>query len=297
MKEGEKIGRIIKGFGGFYFVEAAGTIYICRIRGRLKRVNGGVLVGDHVKFLPLSTTEGVIEEILPRQNQLIRPKVANIDQAIIVLAATSPSPDWLLLDRLLVFCHHAGILARICFNKSELADASLQQEIAIYHEAGFDVLLSSAVKGHGKEELTTWLAGKVSILAGPSGVGKSSLLNLIDPTFALSTGSISEKLGRGRHTTRTVEIFPLQCGGWVADTPGFSLLDLPKDLQPADLAQAYPEMMRQPACRFDGCLHQQEPDCAVKTAVITGQIAKQRYQRYLILLEELENREELYQHD
>lgn len=297
MNDGQKIGRITKGFGGFYFVEAAGTVYTCRIRGRLKRENSGVLVGDYVEFLPLSPTEGVIENILPRQNQLIRPKVANIDQAIIVLAAASPSPDWLLLDRLLVFCHHAGILSRICVNKSDLAEPALRQEVEMYHKAGFDVLLASAKQGYGKEILTAWLAEKVSILAGPSGVGKSSLLNLIEPGFALSTGGISEKLGRGRHTTRTVEIFPLQCGGWVADTPGFSLLDLPKDLQPADLSQAYPEMARQELCRFDGCLHQQEPGCAIKMAVNAGQIAEQRYQRYLTLLEELQNREELYQHD
>jgi len=293
----QKQGIILKGLGGFYFVvdqNAQDQVYTCRLRGKLRRHDGGVLVGDRVLFAPLNEAEGVVEEILPRQNQLIRPKVANIEQAVLIFAAASPEPDWLLLDRLLIFCHQAGITPRICFNKEDIAAEELKMGAEIYQKAGFDVLLVSAFLGRGKEEIQKWLAGRVSIVAGPSGVGKSSLLNMVEPGFALETGDISTKLGRGRHTTRLVELFPLSSGGWVADTPGFSLLDMPKEMRPEDLAAAYPEMRQAKPCRFDGCLHHKEPGCTIREMVAENEIQQERYQRYLYLLDELQKREERY---
>ncbi len=290
----KKQGVIIKGMGGFYFVTAQEQHYTCRLRGKLRRREGGVVVGDQVRFVPLNEAEGVVEEILPRRNQLIRPKVANIDQAFLILAAASPQPDWLLLDRLLVHCHQANIKPCICLNKWDIATAELNLGAAIYQKAGFDVLLTSALLGRGKEELQNRLAGRVSIVAGPSGVGKSSLLNMVEPGFTLETGDISAKLGRGKHTTRLVELFPLSCSGWVADTPGFSLLDLPKEMHPEDLAAAYPEMRQAQPCRFDGCLHHKEPGCTIRELAEKGEVHPERYRRYLDLLEELQKREERY---
>lgn len=296
MAEAWKEGTIVKGHGGFYFVESGGQIYTCRLRGKLKRQPGGILVGDRVSFLPLPGREGAVEAILPRQNQLLRPKIANVEQAVLIFAAATPEPDWLLLDKLLLFCYQAGITARICFNKADVATESFLKGVETYRQAGFDTLLASALQGQGVETLRDWLKDRVSLVAGPSGVGKSSLLNAVDPSLGLETGEVSRKLGRGRHTTRMVELFSLRIGGWVADTPGFSLLELPQQLTPSALAQAYPEMARLQPCRFESCLHRKEPGCLVKEKVACGEISQDRYARYLYLLEELEQREAQY-HD
>ena len=173
------------------------------------------------------------------------------------------------------------------------ADHLVYQQKMVYEQAGFPVILASAQTGQGKEALQSALCGKISVVAGPSGAGKSSLLNLLEPGFALTTGSISDKLGRGRHTTRYVELLPLTTGGWIADSPGFSRLDLPVELTTEALAALYPDFLQVAShCRFDGCLHDQEPDCAVKAACQKGDIDQGRYQRYLLLLEELRQRQQ-----
>lgn len=303
---------MLKSHGGFYFVQAGATVYACSPRGRLKQELKaqplGLIVGDRLELAPLdeqiSGMEGafdgapaalpkaVIESLLPRENYLIRPKIANVQQCLIVLAARHPKPDLLLLDRLLIALLYAGITPVIVLNKIDQPGAeALWQELAAYRQAGFTVLPLSAERRQGIEPLFELLAGKISTVAGQSGVGKSTLLNLLQPDRELQTGDISRKLQRGRHTTRLVELLPLtaeQGGGWIADTPGFSRLSLPEQLAPADLAQYYPDFKKfAHACRYDGCRHQNEPACGVKEAVAAGKLAAGRYQRYLTLLAEL----------
>lgn len=291
-------GIIIKALGGFYYVsDETGTVFTCKLRGKLKRRSEGVLVGDRVSFQLIGGGEGVVEDILPRRNSLFRPKIANVDQGLIILAARDPDPDFLLLDRLLLLMQRAGIPPILCVNKTDLlsTDSPMYERFAPYEQAGFSLVWASAETGQGRESLRELLRGKITVLAGPSGVGKSSTLNLQNADLALETGSVSEKLGRGRHTTRCVELLRLD-GGWVADTPGFSRLDLPADLQPEELGQWYPEFRPYAAaCYYDGCRHDREPDCGVKAALAEGKISVARYERYLILLRELlELREKEY---
>ena len=288
-------GIIVKAFGGFYFVQVGNQVYTCSLRGRLKKAEAGVLVGDKVLMQALGNGEGVVEEILPRQNQLLRPKAANIEQAVLVIAVRDPSPDWMLLDRLLVLVGYAGIEPVVCFNKEDLFTDLSRFPFDIYKEAGFRVVFTGIHNNKGKEELQNILKNKISIMAGPSGVGKTSILNMIQDGLVLTTGEISNKLGRGKHTTRHVQLLPLACGGWVADSPGFSRLDLPQDMTKELLASYYPEIRQVLGkCRFDGCSHYKEPDCAVKKLVATGKFNKERYERYIMLLEELLEREERY---
>lgn len=242
--------------------------------------------------------EGMIEEIFPRRNLFLRPKVANVEQAILILAAKDPKPDWLLMDRMLAMAAYNGVRPVICLNKCDLLEKSaqkkLEEDLLPYRKAEFLVLLVSAQTGYGITQLKEVLSGKFSVLAGPSGIGKSSLLNTLFPKLDLPTGEISQRLQRGKHTTRHVKIMVLEDHTLVADTPGFSLLDLPQDLNERHLVQAYPDFVGLGRCRFDGCLHDQEPDCVVKEAVNSGKIAKVRYERYLRLLNEIREREDLY---
>lgn len=302
-------GILLKSHGGFYFVRAADQTYACSPRGRLKQelkdTPLGLIVGDRLEICPQdeqvagmeSTFSGApnelpkatIEALLPRDNYLIRPKIANVDQCLVVLAAKHPKPDYLLLDRMLAALFTAGICPIIVLNKIDQTGADkLLQELAPYRAAGVEVFPISAERGEGIDPLISRLSGKISTVAGQSGVGKSTLLNILLPGRELLTGEISRKLQRGRHTTRTVELLPLAVGdGWIADTPGFSRLALPTDIEPADLTHCYPDFADRIAdCRFDGCRHQNEPDCAIKAAVADGKLSLERYQRYLILLDE-----------
>lgn len=296
-------GVLLKAFGGFYFVESIETVepsnkvYSCSLRGRLKQELKkqplGLLAGDNVLFEPLSDTEGVVEELLPRRNHLIRPKIANVDQCLIVLAVQHPEPDLLLLDRLLVSLYAAGIEPVLCLNKIDLdgSEELFDKINAAYAATGMTVLGISALNDRGIELLHRKMAGRHSTVAGPSGVGKSTLLNLLQSERVLQTGEISRKLQRGRHTTRTVELLPLANGGWIADTPGFSRLDLGMDITPDNLSDFYPDFAPlTEKCRFDACHHEQEPDCGVKAAVAAGEFSAERYQRYLILRELLRQR-------
>lgn len=297
-------GVLIKAFGGFYFVQAEGRVYACSLRGRLKQeLKGlplGLLVGDRVllESVPAGNAEtdgaaGVITGLLPRRSCLVRPKIANIEQCLIVLAAEHPKPDLLLLDRLLASLLAAAVCPLLCFNKLDRPGAEeLFAELRRVYggQAGFAVFGASALRGEGLAELEQALRGRLTAVAGPSGVGKSTLLNCLQKSRPLATGEISRKLRRGRHTTRAVELLELGGGGWIADTPGFSRLEFSDAVTADKLAAAYPEM-REPAgrCRFDMCRHDREPDCAVKRAVAEGRLDGARYQRYLTLLAALED--------
>lgn len=286
-------GILLKSYGGFYFVWVTGEVYTCAIRGKLKKNPGGIIVGDMVHISVTGDHAGVVEEIQPRRNRLFRPKVANIDQALLVLACGHPAPDWLLLDKMLVMALKNHIQPIICLNKADLADAApYLRYLDIYRKAGFAAFAVSAQTQMGVETVRQFLQGKVSVFAGPSGVGKSSLINSLLEDVSQETGEISRKLGRGRHTTRYAQLIPWLDGGFLADTPGFSLLNI-ADVKKEELCQYYPEMVAaEEACRFQGCIHQNEPDCHVKALVASGDIAKERYERYLFLLEEIKNKEE-----
>ncbi len=292
-------GILLKQYGGFYFVYAQGESYTCRIRGSLKR-NGTIYPGDYVKIQRIGAQDGVIEEILPRKNEMIRPKMANIDQCLIVLAVSDPEPDMLLLDKILLWNEKNDIRPIICFNKCDLAPQKGQMLLEIYQKAGYCAFCNSNINSDmaGWGFLSKELSGKATVLAGPSGVGKSSLINAMFPDVHLETGQISDKLGRGKHTTRFAQLLALgEENTFLADTPGFSLLELPhmteEELQ-AGFGEIAPLAQH---CRFQPCLHDKEPGCAVKEAVAAGQIDGERYKRYLYLLEQIRQQKERWEND
>lgn len=293
-------GTILKGVGGFYdvYLTDSKEIIICKLRGKLRLGEEGIIAGDYVEVSGNSDGQCMIEKIMARKNRLKRPKVANLDQAFLVLAARDPCPDWLLLDKMLVTALFNGIKPLICFNKCDLLDGPALDEISSvlnkYAKGGFTVIYASSKDLSGISPIYELLKDHISVLAGPSGVGKSSLLNALFPSLGLTVGEVSNRLKRGKHTTRHVEIWPLEHDILVADTPGFSLLDMPTELKAADLCKYYPEFDLEASCRFDGCLHDKEPDCAVKEAVENRIIDSERYLRYLKLLNELRDREEVY---
>lgn len=300
-------GRVIAGFGGFYEVlpQDASAAVSCKPRGRLRQAHEKILTGDLVQFSLLEDGSGMIEEILPRANQLLRPHIANVDQVVIVLAWRLPEYDLLLLDRMLLMCRLAGVETRLAMNKTDLmrADeaATLASLSATYAQAGCPVLTVSAEQAQGLAPLRAALQGKISVLAGPSGVGKSSLLNRLLPDVHAETSAVSDRLQRGRHTTRYVTLCPLPddpAAGMLADTPGFFVLDAPSQISAADLPGLYPEYLQlfhsEQGCRFDSCRHHQEPDCAIRAAVAEGRLDAGRYQRYLRILEEIQTREVKY---
>lgn len=295
-------GTIIKAYGGFFFVRVADRVLRCKIRGRIRKHYGQVLVGDEVGLefaacpagAAASAHDGVITDIYPRSSELTRPPVANVNQAVIIFSVDHPKPNTVLLDRFLLQAYKAGIDPVLCFNKMDLIDFGDLDFFKDYEPAGYPMVKISAKSGQNIELLRQLLKEKISVLAGPSGVGKSSLLNALEPGLQLKTGDISQKLKRGRHTTRHVELMPLAGGGMVADTPGFSSMYLPA-MRKEELAACYPEFIDYSAgCRFSGCLHHREPDCAVKEAVAEGLISILRYQQYTMLLQEVTEAERRY---
>ena len=273
---------------------AVGEEFRCRARGRLRLDNRGLYVGDRAIFEPLTKDEGVLEKIEPRQTLLLRPPVANIEQVIIVTALQNPPISVQLLDRLLVLAESRQISAIIYFNKDDLPHEDMSNLSNLYTHAGYIVYFTSAKFGQGIESLQKKLCGRISVLAGPSGAGKSSLINKIQPGLKLRVGDISEKNKRGKHTTRHVELLPLDCGGFVADSPGFSQLEL-DDISSNTLTNYFPEFIPfARECRFNTCKHAEEPDCAVKTAVSNAQIAQSRHENYLVFLSEVKQQERSY---
>lgn len=285
-------GLVIKAYSGFYYVEINDSIWECRLRGKFRLVKQDVLAGDRVMVKANGQHKGVIEEILPRKTEIIRPPVANVDQTVIVFACADPEPQHELLNRLLVQAEFFGLKAVVCFNKIDLIDIERFKDISqIYKNAGYKVIGTCTNTGEGINELHDILKGHITVFAGPSGVGKSSLLNAINPGFSLKTGRVSEKIGRGRHTTRFAELLKIDSDALVADSPGFSTLYIP-EIDKHQLDDLFPEFsVYLDKCRFNGCLHKAEPDCAVKKALEDGHISQERYKHYLLFLDELLGRE------
>lgn len=287
-------GKIIKGIAGFYYVhyvqEEKAGIYECKAKGIFRKEQIKPLVGDDVEFDVLSQEDktGNIVEILPRKNELVRPAVANIDQALVIFAITRPSPNLNLLDRFLIMMERQGLKSIICFNKQDIASEEEKENLGRAYEAcGYQVLFASAREDESILQLKELLRHKTTTVAGPSGVGKSSLINRLQPDIQMETGAISEKIARGRHTTRHTELISLGEGAYIMDTPGFSSLGL-FDMTKEELGSYYPEFRQyEEKCRFQGCAHIHEPDCAVKTALQGGAVSQIRYDNYVLLYEEL----------
>lgn len=308
-------GLIVKALSGYYYVlpdpEAVpdAPLVQCRARGIFKKRNITPLVGDRVVFEHSENGEGTVTEIHPRSTELIRPPVANIAQAVLVFSLGEPALNLQLLDKFLVHIEHSGLEPVICITKRDLAQGGsgdLQEAAVaqaeedadaisrIYESIGYRVFVTSAKLGEGLEPVREALKGRLSVFSGQSGVGKSTLLNALLPHLELETGEISLKLGRGRHTTRHVELIPLPEGGWVADTPGFSQLDF-MEMEPEDLGAAFREFAPLAGqCRYRGCFHHKEPGCKVREGWENGDIAPTRYEHYLLFLQEMKDRKRRY---
>ncbi len=286
-------GKIIKGIAGFYYIYAEnGQVYECKAKGAFRKQKIKPLVGDMVRIAVLDEAEclGNVEEILPRKNELIRPAVANIDMALVIFAAAKPEPNFNLLDRFLCMMEFQNVPVTICFNKTDLVDEEKIAEYRkIYEPAGYRVMSTCTKTGEGVDEVKALLRGRTTTVAGPSGVGKSSLINALQSDVQMETGGISDKIDRGKHTTRHSEIVPVMEDSYIMDTPGFSSMDVP-GFEKEDLWTCFPEFREyEPYCKFQGCSHINEPDCGVKEALAEGKISSVRYENYKLLYEELKN--------
>ncbi len=290
-------GKIIKGIAGFYYVDVpARGVYECKAKGIFRKENVRPLIGDDVELEETSEKdyEGNIVKIFPRKSELIRPAVANIDQALLIFAVTRPEPSCNLIDRLLIMLQRQGLECVICFNKSDIADKRQCESIReAYSGSGCRVLFASALKKEGIDEIMEVLHSKTTALAGPSGVGKSSIVNCLQDKTRMETGEISERIERGKHTTRHSELISISENTYIMDTPGFSSLSL-FDIGKDELRGFYPEFAPYGGgCRFLTCAHIHEPGCEVKNALCKGRISRIRYDNYAMLYEELNNREAL----
>lgn len=279
-------GIIIKGIGGFYYIKTSEGVYECRARGIFRKQGITPLPGDRVSISIIDEKQktGLIDEILPRESQLVRPAVANINQIIIVIAIKSPTPDYLLLDKLLVTAEMNEIKPIICINKIDLCTENEHLDLAeVYKKAGYKVFFTSYKRGSGFDDLKDMLQEKITVFAGQSGVGKSTILNMVMETWVMQTGELSSKIERGRHTTRHAELVELDCGGYLVDTPGFSSFEL-DNLEAGNLTFYYPDFLEHShSCKFPGCSHISEPECNVREALHRGLITEDRYNRYVQL--------------
>lgn len=287
-------GKIVKGIAGFYYVHVVGSgVYECKAKGAFRKEKIKPLVGDNVEIdiLDEEKKTGNITEIHSRSNELIRPAVANIDQAMVVFAVTRPKPHLNLLDRFLIMMECKGIPVILCFNKKDIAsDEEWKALKEIYESCGYPVVFTSAAREENIGTVRDILSGKTTVLAGPSGVGKSSLINLLNPEANMETGDISRKIERGRHTTRHSELFMLDENSYIMDTPGFSSLYV-NTFEKEELKRYFREFSDyEGGCRFLGCSHTHEPGCLVKKALEEGKIQKSRYENYLEMYRELEER-------
>lgn len=291
-------GRIIKALSGFYYVQDGEKRITCRGRGRFRKDKTTPYVGDHVTYKVESTEEGYILEIHPRRNELIRPPIVNIDQAFLVFSAKEPSFQTFLLNRFLALIEFHRITPIIIITKIDLLEEQvflqLKEQMKSYEEMGYQVFFVMQEDSDAFSQIRSLIQGKITTVAGQTGVGKSSLLNVLAPELYLKTGEISKSLGRGKHTTRHVELIPLY-GGWIADTPGFSSLDL-DEIELEDLRECFPEFVaRQNKCKYRGCNHLNEPQCKVKEAVEAQEILPSRYKDYVSFAEEIKERKRRYE--
>lgn len=291
-------GKIIKGIGGFYYVDTEKGLYECRARGIFRKNKITPLVGDRVSISVVAeeNKKGVVEEIEKRDTELVRPPIANVDKALIVFAIKNPAPNLSLLDRFIVLAEKENLEIVIVFTKVDLdADGELLEELkSIYEVSGYKVIPVSNKLKLNIDKIKEELKENTVVFAGPSGVGKSSLLNEVDKNFELKTGEVSDKIKRGKHTTRHAELLKLECGGMVADTPGFSSLTL-DDIDESELKEYFIEFDKHDDCRFGSrCIHENEPSCAVKEAVENGEISKKRYESYIQLLNEIRSGKRRY---
>ena len=288
-------GKIIKGIAGFYYVDVVESgIYECKAKGIFRKEKQKPLVGDNVEIEVLDEEEktGNLVQILPRKNQLIRPAVANVDQALVIFSVRQPDPNFGLLDRFLIAMEQQDVPVTICFNKQDLIQQEEREQLCkIYAGCGCRILLTSAEQKEGIEEIREILDGKNTVVAGPSGVGKSSLTNLLQEEISMETGEISKKLKRGKHTTRHSQLMCVGPQTYLMDTPGFSSLFV-EGIEKEDLRLYFPEFREYEGnCRFQGCTHVPEPDCVVKEAVDAGNISRERYDSYVQMYEELKEKE------
>lgn len=290
-------GKILKGIGGFYYVHVTeGDVYECKARGGFRNKNIKPAVGDDVEIDIIDNKKllGNIVNILPRTNKLVRPAVANVDQAVIIFALANPEPNYNLLDRFLIMMDRQDVETLICLNKSDLVSEETAKDIkSIYEDCGYRVVICSTrqkTPDDGIEELRGLIHGKTTVFAGPSGVGKSSLLNSLGDNAIARTGELSEKVMRGKHTTRHSELISVGGSTYIMDTPGFTSLYV-EDMEPEQLKDYFPEFAPyQSDCRFNGCVHINEPDCRVKDKLNEGKISRLRYNNYIQMYEELKNK-------
>ncbi|MGN0435523.1 MAG: ribosome small subunit-dependent GTPase A [Wujia sp.] len=294
-------GKILKGIGGFYYVHCEdGNVYECKAKGSFRNRSIKPAVGDDavIDIIDENKHLGNISDILPRCNKLIRPAVANVDQAIVVFALADPEPNYNLLDRFLIMMERQEVKSIICLNKNDLVDESKAEEIrSIYAACGYEVMIihTRALEDDGTasndiDRLREIIRGKTSVLAGPSGVGKSSVLNILRPDANAKTGEISEKIKRGKHTTRHSELIFIENSTFIMDTPGFASLYV-EDMEPQELKNYYEEFaIHQGKCRFSGCVHINEPDCGVKAALEQGLVSRLRYDNYVQMYNELKDK-------
>ncbi|GEB75862.1 ribosome small subunit-dependent GTPase A [Sporolactobacillus inulinus] len=288
-------GIIYKALSGFYYIKNGDQDIQCRARGIFRKRKVSPLVGDHVTYEAKKPSDGYILSIQARKNALKRPPIANIDQAILVFSVEEPSFDCQLLDRFLVTMEAHAIHSLICFTKKDLLTANdlskFKTQINIYERIGYPVFFISSVTNEGISELKKQMAHRISVVTGQSGVGKSTLLNHLNSSLSIETQSISQALGRGKHTTRHTELIPIVEDGYIADTPGFSALEIP-EIVSVDLENCFPEFSAyRDGCRFRGCTHLAEPNCRVKEAVSAGEIDQKRYAHYSLFFQELKERE------
>ncbi|OPJ56913.1 ribosome small subunit-dependent GTPase A [Alkalithermobacter paradoxus] len=290
-------GRIIKGIGGFYYVDTKQGLYECKARGIFRKKKITPLVGDMVdiSIVDDKNKKGVIEDIHDRDSELIRPPISNVTKAIIVFAVKNPKPNLSLLDRFIVLAEKEGLNVVICISKVDLDDDNYLEEIKSIYGSSYNIIPVSNKLNIGIDEIKEELKNNISVFAGPSGVGKSSLLNSIDSNLKLEVGQISEKVKRGKHTTRHAQLIRLEEGGLVADTPGFSSLSL-DEIEAIDLKEYFIEFRELSSeCKFyKNCLHENEPDCQVKKALEEGTISRYRYDSYIQLLHEIRDRKRRY---
>lgn len=279
-------GIVIKNVNGYFYVQdEVCTVHECKVRGRIKKNKYSLLVGDRVEI----SDDGFVETILPRKNSMIRPAVANIDQVVLVVAAHEPDINLLLLNKMLVMIEHADIPIVLCINKCDLADSETDELVALYQSIGYTVITTSVYANLGITTLKEILSHKVTAFAGPSGVGKSSLLNAVDSKFAFQTGEVSDKIKRGKHTTRHASLFSLDDDSFIMDTPGFSAIEF-SDISLERLPTLFPEFNNYGGnCKFSPCYHEHEPVCGVKEAVNSNRITSSRYAAYMSIRKDIQS--------